>query len=457
MQNPAQATRHWELAATQWTEFEGNHQSPTPPGESCARLPAGLRPHRHLCHRKSTWSAQKGTVGIKGRQSVAAPLACDFCKSDHLQLSISHVWPFNVAKCCQRNSRDNGLNIRNNKTRLTNWPNIATKFARRGTVRTLLFSNWSSWHRAASATQVTEFESNHQSPTPPGESSARLPAGLRPHRHLWCHRQSAWSAQTGTVGIKGRQSVAALACDFCKSDHLQLSISHVWPFNVAKCCQRNSRDNGLNIRNNKTRLTNWPNIATKFARRGTMRSLLLSNWSSWHRAASATQVTEFESNTQSSTSPGESCARLPAGLRPHWHHWCHRQSTWSAQTGTVGIKGRQSVAALACDFCKSDHLQLSIAHVWPFNVAKCCQRNSRDNGLNIRKNKTRLTNWPNIATKFARRGTMRSLLLSNWSSWHRAASATQWTESESNAQSSTSPGESSARLPAGLRPHRHLW
>ena len=46
---------------------------------------------------------------MKGRQSVAAPLASDFCKSDHLQLSISHVWPFNfVIKCCQGNSRDNG-------------------------------------------------------------------------------------------------------------------------------------------------------------------------------------------------------------------------------------------------------------------------------------------------------------------------------------------------------------
>ena len=50
-------------------------------------------------------------MGIKGRQSVAAPLASDFCKSDHLQLSISHFWPVNVAKCCQRNSGHNGLNI----------------------------------------------------------------------------------------------------------------------------------------------------------------------------------------------------------------------------------------------------------------------------------------------------------------------------------------------------------
>ena len=54
------------------------------------------------------------------------------------------------------------------------------------------------------------------------------------------------------------------------------------------------------------RLTNWPNIATKFARRGTNRSLLLSNWSSWHRAASATQRTEFESNDTISASPGKS-------------------------------------------------------------------------------------------------------------------------------------------------------
>ena len=113
----------------------------------------------------------------------------------------------------------------------------------------------------------------------------------------------------------------------------------------------------LSIRKKTRPLTNWPNIATKFARRGTQRSLLLSNWSSWHRAASATQWTEFESNTQSPTSPGESCAKLPAGLQPHRHLWCLRKSTWSAQKGTVGIKGRQSVAApLASVFCKSDNL-----------------------------------------------------------------------------------------------------
>ena len=100
---------------------------------------------------------------IKGRQSVAAPLASDFCESDHLQLCISHFWLVNVAKCCQRNTGENGPEHREKKNAsnsLTNWPNIATKFAKRGTMRRLLVSNWSSWHPAASATQRTEFESN---------------------------------------------------------------------------------------------------------------------------------------------------------------------------------------------------------------------------------------------------------------------------------------------------------
>ena len=112
----------------------------------------------------------------------------------------------------------------------------------------------------------------------------------------------------------------------------------------------------LNIGKKRGVSTNWPNIATKFARRGTIRSLLLPNWSSWRRAASATQRTEFHSTPQSSTSPGESCARLPADLRPHQRLWCPCESTWSAQRRTVGTKGWQLVAApLASDFFKSDH------------------------------------------------------------------------------------------------------
>ena len=60
---------------------------------------------------------KRGLWGSKDSNLFAAPLASDFCKSDHLQLSISHLWTFNVAKCCQRNSRDNGFNIRRQKNR----------------------------------------------------------------------------------------------------------------------------------------------------------------------------------------------------------------------------------------------------------------------------------------------------------------------------------------------------
>jgi len=112
-------------------------------------------------------------------------------------------------------------------------------------------------------------------------------------------------------------------------------------FLAFQCCQMLSKKQPwqwpLTFKKKYGISTYWTNIATKFARRGTMRSLFLSSWSSWHPEASATQWTEFERNTQSSTSPGESSARLPAGLRPHRHLWCHCQSTWSAQKRTMGI------------------------------------------------------------------------------------------------------------------------
>ena len=49
--------------------------------------------------------------------------------TDYLQLSISHVWPFNVAKCCQRNKPDNGpLHWKNNtasqRTGQTSQPSL---------------------------------------------------------------------------------------------------------------------------------------------------------------------------------------------------------------------------------------------------------------------------------------------------------------------------------------------
>ena len=71
--------------------------------------------------------------------------------------------------------------------------------------------------------------------------------------------------------------------------------------------------------------------------------------------------------------------------------------------------------------------------------------------LTFAKKKHRVyPNWPNIAAKFARRGTIRSLLLSNWSSWRRAASATQWTESCRTLGDSGTPGCSASDV-AGLR------
>ena len=75
--------------------------------------------------------------------------------------------------------------------------------------------------------------------------------------------------------------------------------------------------------------TNWPNIATKFAKRGTTQSLLLSNWSSWHRAASATQLMESGCTLGDSGTPGCSASDV-AGLRQllgsglRCYHWKRR-------------------------------------------------------------------------------------------------------------------------------------
>jgi len=233
----AQATPHWELAATQWTEFESKEKSPTSPGESRARLPAGLLPHRHLwCHRRSTWSSQKRTVRIKDGNLLPLLLQVTFA-SPTICNCLFHIFGLSMLSNVVKETAVTTLEKKHGVS--TNWPNIATKFARRGTIRSLLLPNWSSWRRAASATQRTEFESIHKSTTSPGESCARLPAGLRPHLHLWCLCQSTWSAQKGTVGIKGLQSVAApLANDFCKSDHF---ATVNFTFLACQCCQMLSK------------------------------------------------------------------------------------------------------------------------------------------------------------------------------------------------------------------------
>ena len=165
----------------------------------------------------------------------------------------------------------------------------------------------------------------------------------------------------------------------------------------------------INIREKKTpRLANWPNIATKFARRGTVRSLLLSNWSSWHRAASATQWTEFHGNTQSSTSPGESSARLPAGLRPHRHLWCHHQSTWSAQKrGLWGSKDCNLLPLLLQVTFASLTICNCLFHIFGLSMLpNVVKETAVTMALTFEKKTRRLMNWPNIATKFARRGTL---------------------------------------------------
>ena len=136
------------------------------------------------------------------------------------------------------------------------------------------------------------------------------------------------------------------------------------------------------------RLTNWPNIATKFARRGTIRSLLLSNWSSWHRAASATQWAEYESNLQSPTSPGESCARLPAGLRPHRHFWCLCWSTWNAQKMTVGIKGGNLLPLLLQVTLASPTICTCLFHIFGLSMLpNVVKETAVTMALNIRTNK----------------------------------------------------------------------
>ena len=124
-------------------------------------------------------------------------------------------------------------------------------------------------------------------------------------------------------------------------------------FLACQCCQMLSKKQPwhwpLTLGKKHRVSTNWPNIATKFARRGARESLLLSNWSSWRRAASATQWTEFDRNPQSSTSPGESCARLPAGLWPH-RHWCLGRSTWSDQKGDGGDKRTAICCRSSCNW-----------------------------------------------------------------------------------------------------------
>ena len=209
---------------------------------------------------------KKRTVGTKGRQFVAAPLATDFCKSDHLQLSISHFWPVNVAKCCQRNSRENGpehskKNTTSQRTGQTSQPSLQDE----ARIEACFFQIG-----PAGAAQLLPCTGRNLRAIPKVQL---LQGRVAQDFQQVCGPigtgvidKAPGVIKKGTVGIKGRQFVAApLATDFCKSDHLQLSISHFWPVNVAKCCQRNSRENGpehskKNTTSQRTGQTSQPSL-----------------------------------------------------------------------------------------------------------------------------------------------------------------------------------------------------
>ena len=239
-------------------------------------------------------------VGIKRWQSVAASLASDFCKSDHLQLSISHVWPFNVAKCCQRNSHDNGLNIWK-KTRLSELAKHRNevcktrhheKYASLKLVqlapRSFCHAVDGIWEQYAkfnfSRGELRKTSSKSAAPSAPLVSSPK---------HLQCSKEDC-----------GDKRMAICCRSSCKwLVQVRPFATVYFTFLACQCCQMLPKKQPwqwpLTFEKKKRVYPNWPNIATKFAKRGTNQSLLLSNWSSWRRAASATQWTEFDSNTPS--------------------------------------------------------------------------------------------------------------------------------------------------------------
>ena len=189
--------------------------------------------------------------GIKGRQSVAAPLASDFCKSDHLKLSISHVWPFNVAQCCQRNSCDNGLIIRKKTRRLMS--NELAKHrnqvcntrheAKFASLKLVQLAPRSFCHAVDGISQ--HFQKSNFSRGEFRKTSSRSAAPSAPLvfllKHLKCSK-----------GDCGDQRTAMCCRSSCKWLLQVRPFATVYftflAFNVANCCQRKSRDNGLNIR-----------------------------------------------------------------------------------------------------------------------------------------------------------------------------------------------------------------
>ena len=235
-------------------------------------------------------------MGIKGRPSVAAPLASDFCMSDHLQLSISHFWPSNVAKSCQRNSRHNGLNIRNKKNTVSNElakhrnqvckTRHSLKFASLNLVQLAPRSFCHTVDGISEQPPKFNFSREEFRKTSSRSVTPSAPLVPRP-KHLECSKGDCGEQRDGNLlPLLLQVTFASPTICNCLFHSFGLSM-------LPDVVKETAVTMALTFEKN----TNWPNIATKFAKRGTLRSLLLSNWSSWHRAASATQVTEFESNT----------------------------------------------------------------------------------------------------------------------------------------------------------------
>ena len=274
------------------------------------------------------------------------------------------------------------------KTRVisTNWPNIANDVCKtRHSWEVCFFQMGPAGTPQLLPCTGRNLIATTQSTTSPGESSARLPAGLRPHRHLWCHCQSTWNPEKRTVcGQKDGNLLPLLLQMTCVSPTSCNCLFHIFGLSMLpNFVKETAVTMALEHSRKRTRVisTNWPNIATKFARRGTMTNLAslklvqLAPRSFCHAADGIREqkaklnfsTGELRKTSSRSVAPS---APLVSLLK---HLECSKE--------TVGIKGRQSVTApLANDFCKSGHLQLSMSHFWPFNVAKCWQRNCRDNG-----------------------------------------------------------------------------
>ena len=116
-----------------------------------------------------------------------------------------------------------------------------------------------------------------------------------------------------------------------------------------------------------------------------------------------------------STSPGEISARLPAGLRPHPHFWCHSSKHLECWKEDYVAEKRTAI------YCRSSCK--SLLHVRPlgtvyftFLAFHCCQKLSKKQpwqlALTFETNTASNDTWPNIATKFARRGTHEKLCFS---------------------------------------------